>query len=363
MLPSYVDALRKEIRLLGGAYPHAGNCVRSVYFGGGTPSVLSTAQIGKCLEAVKNAFGLLDLAEITIETNPGSISSGYFKDIHQVGVNRLSIGAQSFSDRFLRLLGRIHTVQDTYNAVKNARSAGIENINLDLIFGVPQQTIENWQMDLQQAANLHPEHISLYSLTVEPGTPLESKISSGVLEKPDPDLNADMYEYAMQFLKGEGYDHYEISNWAISNENEALHNKVYWKNEPYLGVGVAAHGCTSGFRTANTPQIERYLEMMNLDGSALPFPFSPANVDRMCIDEKTAMQETMMLGLRLIREGVSGASFQNRFAKSMDSIFASEISRLLIRGLVMWKEFQDGPHLCLTHKGIMLGNQVFVEFV
>lgn len=335
----------------------------TVYFGGGTPSLLKPQQIHSVLEVADQTFGLAADAEITLEANPGTLDAAYLAEILSAGVNRLSLGAQSFDPAELSLLRRMHSAEEIDCSMAEARLAGFDNISLDLIFGLPGQTLKGWEANLSKAISLQPEHISLYALTIETETPLERMIAKGILPQPDEDLLADMFEFAMESLARAGYEHYEISNWAVSARFESRHNKVYWWNSPYLGIGAGAHGCLGGYRLANVATIPAYLQAMKDPKPALEFPFSPATAERLPLDLKTIQQETVMLGLRLTREGVSSPAFRNRFGIELEQTFASELKRISDKGLGEWADFPDGKHYRLTNRGIMLGNQAFMEFV
>jgi len=362
-LPAYVEAAIKEIHWLGSSTGKIDEPAQTVYFGGGTPSLLSIRQVEALLAAVDLSFGLMQNAEITLEANPGTLTLDYLRELRATGVNRLSLGVQSFSDAELAQLGRIHTCEEAMESIFWARQAGFENLSLDLIFGLPKQSLRVWENNLREVIRIHPEHLSLYNLIVEEGTPLAEQIANRKIPAPDEDLAADMYELTMDFLASAGYEQYEISNWATSPEFESRHNKAYWQMTPYLGIGAAAAGFAENVRTVNTPSIPVYIRRISDQESTLPFPLSEANNERIFVENFTQMQEIMMLGLRLTREGVSQAEFQHRYGKDMVMVFPQEIARLLDKGLVEWVNLANGQHLRLTRHGRMLGNQAFMEFV
>jgi len=362
-LPAYVEAAIKEIHWLGKSRGEINEPAQTVYFGGGTPSLLSIGQVKALLAAVEMSFGLAENAEITLEANPGTLTFNYLQELRAIGVNRLSLGVQSFSNTELAQLGRIHTREEALESILWARRAGFENLSLDLIFGLPKQGIKAWEYNLQEAIKIHPEHLSLYNLIVEEGTPLAEQISKGEMPAPDEDIAADMYELTMDVLASAGYEQYEISSWAVSPEFESRHNKAYWQMTPYVGVGAVAAGFAENVRTVNTPTIPDYIRKISDQELTLPFPFSEANTERNNVENFTQMQETMMLGLRLTREGVSQAEFYRRFGQEMMQVFSQEITHLLDKGLVEWVTLADGQHLRLTRRGRMLGNQAFMEFV
>ena len=362
-LPAYVEAAIKEVHLLGSSRAKTDEPAQTVYFGGGTPSLLSIGQVKALLTAVERSFLLAENAEITLEANPGTLTLDYLRELRAIGVNRLSLGVQSFSDAELAQLGRIHTREEALESILWAKQAGFENLSLDLIFGLPKQSLKAWEYNLQEAIKIHPEHLSLYNLIVEDGTPLAKQIANGEIPAPDDDVAADMYELTMDFLTSAGYEQYEISSWATSPEFESRHNKAYWQMTPYLGVGAAAAGFAENVRTLNTPSIPEYVQRISTQRSALPYPRSAANREYTEVDGFTLMQESMMLGLRLTREGVSNAAFRARYGQDISAAFPEEVHRLLAKGLVEWVDFPDGLHVRLTRRGKMLGNQAFMEFV
>jgi len=362
-LPAYIEAAIKEVHLLGSSRAKTDEPAQTVYFGGGTPSLLSIEQVEALLAAVDLSFGLMENAEITLEANPGTLTLDYLRELRATGVNRLSLGVQSFSDAELAQLGRIHTREEALQSILWAKQAGFENLSLDLIFGLPKQSLKAWEYNLQEAIKIHPEHLSLYNLIVEDGTPLAKQIANGEIPAPDDDVAADMYELTMDFLTSAGYEQYEISSWATSPEFESRHNKAYWQMTPYLGVGAAAAGFAENVRTLNTPSIPEYVQRISTQRSALPYPRSAANREYTEVDGFTLMQESMMLGLRLTREGVSNAAFRARYGQDISAAFPEEVHRLLAKGLVEWVDFPDGLHVRLTRRGKMLGNQAFMEFV
>lgn len=319
-------------------YGAGGERVDSIYFGGGTPSLLSPAQIGEVLDAVRSRFSVSPAAEISIEANPGTIDESYLYGIRQIGVNRLSLGVQSLRDDELKLLGRIHTAAQAEEALSLARKSGFDNVNLDFIYGLPGQSLEDWRETLDKVMTLAPEHLSLYALTLEPGTPMWRDVEDGRLPAIDPDLAADQYELAEDMLAAGGYRHYEISNWAKPGR-ECRHNLAYWRNEPYLGIGVAAHSCLDGHRFANTPSLDGYLS------AALP----PRELDEK-IGPDLRQAESVILGLRL-DTGVAVAGFKDRYRRTV-----VEMTDL---GLMEY----SGDNIKLTRRGRLLSNEVFWRFL
>lgn len=364
LIPAYVQALCREIEL-GAESASERLPVHTVFFGGGTPSLLPVWEVERILAVLGRVFDFQPGLEITLEANPGTISLSYWRDLHSLGVNRLSLGMQSGNAEQLRLLERQHGLLDVLQAVEWARRAGFDNLNLDLIFGIPYQTLEMWQQTLDRALALHPDHLSLYALTLEHGTPMHNWVNRGLLPQPDDDLAADMYEAASQRLVEGGFAQYEISNWARQAGNGAIfscrHNLQYWRNLPYLGFGAGAHGYAGGVRTANVLSPAAYIKRCQ-EGMPLEFPRTPATLEINNIGRQAEIGETMMMGLRLTHEGVSAASFEKRFGVSLNEQFKKQIERLGKSGLLEWGE-DDRDILRLTPRGRLLGNQVFMEFI
>ncbi len=369
-IPAYVDALVREIGFLGQASRPSGSpTVKTIFFGGGTPSLLSPTQFEKVLSALRDNFSL-EAPETTIEANPGTVSFEYLRDLRSLGVNRISFGVQSAHPDELRMLERAHDFFDVIEAVTWARRAGFENLSLDLIYGLPEQPLDRWQATVKRAVDLFPEHLSLYALTLEHGTPFGRWSARGLLSSPDPDVAAEMYEWADGFLAQNGFIQYEISNWARANsefgiqnsEFECRHNLQYWRNLPYLGLGAGAHGYADGIRYSNVLRIKTYIERLNTEHWSLntEFPLTPAAVNSHRNTPREDMQETMLTGLRLTREGVSDSDFRARYGLSIPEAFPQEVDELLRLGLVEWA---DDRRLRLTPRARLIANQVFMRFV
>jgi len=380
LMPAYVAAVCREIKAAGEQWGRL--TIPTVYFGGGTPSLLPSDLLSKLLHALRFTFHASQDAEITLEANPGTVNPEKLSDLQKLGVNRLSLGVQSAHDDELRLLGRIHTWAQAVETVEAAQTAGFDNLNLDFILGLPGQTLARWQETLEAALRLEPEHLSLYALSVEEGTPLERQIARGELRAPDEDLAAEMYELAEEVLAEAGFFHYEISNWARKNDkcqtsndtsqgwwpkpetcNPQLevvseeislcvcrHNLTYWRNEPWLGVGAGAHSWLDGHRWANVRHPREYIAALEQGNAPV------AEVET--IDRRLEMRETMMLGLRLA-EGVDDTRFRARFGVGLETAFGKELAQLQDPRLLEW-----GGHVArLTARGRLLGNQVFARFV
>jgi oxygen-independent coproporphyrinogen-3 oxidase len=349
----YVTALIQEARWLAPNYKRP---VRSLFLGGGTPTALPIDLLRQVLTACFEVFVVEDGAEITCEANPGIISLDYLQALRNLGVNRLSLGAQSFAESELAMLGRIHNVEEVELTVRRARAAGFGNLSLDLIYGLPEQTLSSWTHSLERALTLGLEHISLYCLTLEEGTPLREWVEADRFSTPDPDLAADMVELGNEYLVEAGYLQYEISNWSLPGY-ECAHNLVYWRNRPYLGLGAGAHSSATGCRWWNVRAVQTYIQRVQ-EPSPNPWP-SPAAQDGESIDRWLEMGETMMLGLRLVREGVTEADFRKRFGVSLEAIYGDVIQELTGAGLLLW----DQDRLRLSRRGWLLGNQVFFRFL
>src|SRR5258706_9650964 len=396
MIPAYVDALNREINYVGQQLKDhetsrlAGNAtkVHTIFFGGGTPSLLSPLQFDSIFKSIHSAFDLTSDAEISIEANPGTVTEEALRQLRKIGINRISFGVQSANLEELRMLERTHDFFTVIEAVTSARKAGFDNLNLDLIYALPEQTLQTWQTTVKRILDLHPEHISAYALTLEHGTPFGRWSAKGLLPIPDPDLAAGMYEWASEALEANGYVQYEISNWAKVNAEvrmmndefnsafrilhssfQCRHNLQYWRGLPYLAFGAGAHGYANGYRYSNALRIKTYIERMaNFDSriSDIEFPLSPATVNQHKQTSQDDMSEFMMTGFRLTQEGVSKNEFQTRFEKPLRDVYKNEIEELLNLGLIESKTSKFSKNsevLRLTKRGRLLGNQVFMRFV
>jgi len=336
-IPAYVSALAAEIGRCAG-----GENVSSIYLGGGTPSLLTAEQIGGILATARSCFAVSPAAEISIEVNPGTVDAAFLSGIRKLGVNRLSLGVQSLKDDELKLLGRIHSAAQAKETFSLARQTGFDNVNLDFIYGLPGQSLQDWRDTLEKALALAPEHLSIYALSLEPDAPLWQDIEAKRVATIDPDLAADQYELAEDLLAASGYRHYEISNWARPGF-ECRHNLVYWQNKPYLGVGVAAHSSRDGRRYANTSSLDDYLSA-----------FSSGVLPERPLDEAISPglheAETVILGLRL-DSGVSNDDISDRRRQ-----IVIEMTDL---GLME----SSGGRIRLTRRGRLLSNEVFWRFL
>lgn len=367
LMPAYGEALCAEIALWGrlAAAGGAGDvrCVSSVFFGGGTPSYLPAEQIEGVMRAVRAAFRVMPDAEVTLEANPGDFTPRKLSAYLECGVNRLSIGVQSFDDGLLKTLGRRHSADDAADAYRMAEDAGFRNISIDLMYGLPHQRLEQWRGTLDRALELAPPHLSMYCLTLEGGTPMERWVADGRMPEPDADLAADMYVLAQDETRRAGYRHYEISNWALPGMR-SRHNLAYWRNLPYLGVGPGAHSYLWGRRFANIRSPREYVGLMQGEvarvcGGAPDEVIRAApvvgEVER--IEPPLEMAETLMMGLRL-DEGVSVAGFRERFGATPAERYPDAVAELTAQGLLDARD----EALRLTERGRMMANAVVSRF-
>ena len=364
LIPSYVGALLAEMGLWREPAQHM--TVATVFLGGGTPSLLPLAEVERIMAALRQRFRLAADAEVSCEANPGTVDRHYLQELRSLGVNRLSLGVQSFHDDELATLGRIHTAAGARETCHTARQAGFDNVNLDLIYGLPSQTMTAWQHTVREAIALRPDHLSLYALTLEEGTPLADAVAHGRLPPPDADLAADMYLWAEDALAAAGYQHYEISNWALPDRH-CRHNLAYWLNEPYLGLGAGAHSCLGGFRFANVKDPRRYIPLVEESAkgdSRLAEGLAPflAALGHVAVAEQVtaagAMAETVVLGLRLV-QGLSLEEFRRRFGQELMSVYGAQVEELEALGLLE----QANGCLRLTAHGRLLGNEAFQRFL
>jgi oxygen-independent coproporphyrinogen-3 oxidase len=336
----------------------------TIYFGGGTPSLLSSSQFSYILEVINESFEILPNVEITLEANPNSFHHN--PQLLNIEINRISIGAQSSHQPELFILGRKHTFNDVKQLVSLIRSKGRQQINIDLIYGIPHQDLISWKKTLDDTTSLNPEHISLYSLTVEKGTILEKQLASGELAPIDEDLAADMYEYSRQYLNKLGFIHYEISNWARTNQNGqpyvCNHNLQYWLNLPYIGFGAGAHSFMSHKRFRNTNSIVQYIKNCTNEKNG-SFPTSLATQEVIELSQEDEMNETIFMGLRLVQRGILCEEFFMRFGIPLEQQYGKKIEKLIALNLLEWYNINNQRGLRLTSKGCLLANQVFIHFI
>ncbi|MDT8304463.1 MAG: radical SAM family heme chaperone HemW [Anaerolineae bacterium] len=357
---AYAAAVAAEVAQTGRAgalHARAPLSVHTVFFGGGTPSLMAPPDLARILQSVRDSFVLDPVAELTMEANPGTVDAAYLDEVRALGINRLSFGMQSAIGSELALLERTHDYAAVREAVALSRAAGFENVSLDLIYGLPGQTLASWQQSLEAALALEPEHLSLYCLTIEPGTPMQRWLDDGRIEAPDPDLAAAQYELACARLAQAGWEHYEISNWAQPGY-ACRHNLTYWRNDSYLGLGAGAHGHAAGYRYQIVKQPRTYLRRM-ASGTPGDYPLSAAVAAAHRLDEAEAMADTVITQLRLLYEGLDMAAFAQRFGRSLREAYGETVEQLVDWGLVR----EEGEKLLLTERGWFLSNQVFYRFL
>ena len=348
----YVRALLSEIALTG-AYAQlpdgSPRRARTIFFGGGTPSLLSVEQITRMLGACSTYFAVDSGAEITLEANPGTLSQEQLAGLRAAGVNRLSMGAQSFDAELLKTLGRIHSPKEITQAVQYARAAGFTSINVDFMFGLPGQTMRHWRETLDKALDMRPEHLSLYSLIVEEGTAFYTWTHEGRIIPGDEDLCADMYEYADERLQAAGYANYEISNWSLPG-HQARHNLTYWHNLPYLGMGAGAYSSFSGKRFSNVREPLAYIRLLKAG--------QRPEAESESVDRAQAMSETAFLALRTAM-GLHLPTFEERFAEPFKQFAGDRLRLVEEAGLLE----HDDDWLRLSKRGRLLGNEVFFRLL
>lgn len=345
---AYVSRLLAEIGAAGLAYKADG--VTSVFIGGGTPSVLSAAQMRQLLRLLKDSFPVLPYAEITVECNPGTLDAEKLQAYYEAGVNRLSIGLQSADEKELRMLGRIHTFEQFVQNYELARKTGFKNINVDIISAIPGQKINDYRQTLLKVTALKPEHISAYALIIEEGTPFYEQMRRNLLQLPSEEVDRQMYQMTKDLLRQSGYERYEISNYARPGF-ECRHNTGYWLRKNYLGIGLGAASCIENVRFANIADLSGYLKT---DAADLPHVYA----QREELSECAQMEEFMFLGLRLMR-GVSAEDFQKQFSLTMESVYGEVIQKQLNQKLI--KQTKTG--YCLTDYGIDISNYVMAEYL
>ena len=347
MQQEYVAALCREITAAGGDF--SAFSVDSLFFGGGTPTVLSTDALALILQTIRGNFRLSDDAEISIEANPGTVTAESLATLRRQGFNRLSLGVQSFDDKVLAMIGRVHRAEEAESAFRLARQAGFANIGLDLIYGLPQQTLTNWQATLERAIALNPDHLSAYGLKLEDGTPLDVAVADGSLPLPSEEDEEAMYDVLNEFLPLHGYQRYEIANYAKPGR-QCRHNRKYWRSLPFRGFGLAAHSFDGTQRFANTADLGEYIERSQAGLGV--------ETVRESLDEAVVIGEYVFTALRLT-EGMRFDEFQQRFGQDFRQLFAEPLARLNKMGLLEKTE----QAVFLTPRGMKFGNQVFGEFL
>lgn len=344
----YLDALIKEMKMTAADLPN--RKMETVFVGGGTPTILNVRQMQRLLEGIHTTFSLDSTAvEFTMEANPGTTEPEKLRVMKQGGVNRLSFGVQSFQDELLQAIGRVHDVKDVYTSINDASQVGFNNISIDLMFGLPRQTVSMVEQSLDKALALDLPHYSLYSLKLEENTLFHALYQKNQLPLPNEDEEYTMYKRIRERLLQAGYKQYEISNFAKPGR-ESKHNITYWKNQPYLGIGAGAHGYNDGVRHMNFKGVQAYIDRVN--SGILP------RKEVVKVSRAEAMEDFMMVGLRML-DGISGKDFLNQFGVKIERVFGTVIHRLLKKDLLI--RTRDGYKL--TEQGLLFGNEVFAAFI
>lgn len=346
MSSSYVEALTTEIMNCTKAENRE---INTIYIGGGTPTYIETEYIEKIMSVLNSKFNISNDAEITIECNPGTADIEKLKRIRDTGINRLSIGLQTTHDDSLKELGRIHTYSDFLDCYSDARKAGFDNISVDLMFGLPNQTPEKWLSTLEHVTKLSPEHISAYSLKIEPGTPFEKLYESGNLCIPDDDQNRDLYDECVSILSGRGYKRYEISNFSKENY-ESIHNLIYWKTNDYIGFGAGSHSCLENIRYNNIYDIKEYIESVISKNDQVESLYKNTKNDSMC--------EFVFLGLRL-DEGISKKTFKDRFNVDIYDVFSNQLNKHIKLNTII----DENNFIRINPKYTYISNMIMSDFV
>jgi oxygen-independent coproporphyrinogen-3 oxidase len=344
----YVRSVAREIASYGET--SAQETVDTIYFGGGTPSLLSPDQLRQLLDVVHQRFDVSEDAEVTLEMNPGTVELHTLEEFRSLGLNRASFGAQTFDDRELARLGRSHTSDQTRHTFRQLRAAGFNNVSLDLIAGLPGQTVAQWERNVQEALAMRPEHLSFYLLEVHAGTPLANHIRTGMQPKPDEELAAEMYELMLDHAAAAGYQHYEISNLCLPGYG-SRHNTKYWTGAPYYGFGCSAHSYDGHARRwSNERDVAAYVKLIEEAQSPI--------VERRDLNESDRRSEAIFLGLRMM-EGYNVRDYHERFGGDLVEQHRDELTRFSEAGLI---ELNDEV-LKLTRTGALLSNEVFAAFI
>lgn len=347
LMPKYLEALKNEIKRWEDLTDRVS--VQTIFMGGGTPTLYEYRHLIDVLETCERYWNVDRDAEISIEANPETLNLVGLMGIRKAGFNRISIGMQAWQQHHLKYLGRIHSNRDIVQVVEWCREAGFDNVNLDIMFGLPNQTIEEWQETLEKVVNLGVDHISAYSLKVEEGTPFYTMLNRGQLNLPSEDTERQMYHMAIKYLKSQGYIHYELSNFSKAGK-QCRHNLIYWNNNEYIGLGSGAHSYWRGKRFANIADPRDYIEKIQKNESPLQFIEA--------IDRRDEIFETIMLGLRLT-EGINKDRFFMRFGKKIEDLYEDVIFRLKREGLLI----EDKEAIRLTERGMDLQNVVLLHFM
>lgn len=344
----YLKAMRSEMEETIKRFP--AKEIETIFVGGGTPTALDHSQTAYFMESIiKFLNPKSDNIEFTVEANPGNLDRDKLAILKDAGVNRLSIGVQSFDKGLLKEIGRTHDREDVYKTIMEARNIGIDNLSIDLMYRLPGQTSQQLKASLNEAMSLPVQHVSIYSLQIEPRTIFYNRMRKGELPIPGEDEEADMFQLLLDMLAANGFRRYEISNFAKSGF-ESRHNRVYWQNDEYYGIGAGAHSYIGGVRRVNAGWTKKYIRLIHERGHAF--------VEESPVTKREQMEEEMFLGLRKA-EGISIEGFKDRYGLSLNEVFGRPIEHLLSRQLLK----QSGGNLMLTEKGLFLGNEVFQQFI
>jgi len=364
LLEKYVNCVLEEISIFSTLF-NSDHFVQTIYFGGGTPTIMPVLFYAKIINTISNHFSMAEIPEISSEANPIELDLGYLSGLHDAGINRLSIGMQSVVKKELEILGRLQHPEDVSQAVLNSKNARFNNINLDLIYGIPTQTLRSFELSVRSAVSLKPQHLSIYGLSLEQSTPLAQKIQKGHIPEVNEDMAGDMYAWIMERMHTMGFRQYEISNWALEDNDidfRCFHNLQYWRNRDYLGIGAGAHSFIENRRWSNANLIQNYIGSIFKDKCSSEFGHM-AIAEHKQLSKMDIIKETLMMGLRLTEEGINTEQFTNRFSLKIEDIYFDQIEKLMALGLIEYKTSNKFRILRLTKKGRMLGNQVFLEFI
>ncbi|MFZ3588215.1 radical SAM family heme chaperone HemW [Bacillus sp. DJP31] len=344
----YLETLNLEMKNTLERYPTSK--INTIFIGGGTPTSLSEVQLEKLFEIIHRHYQVIgDQVEFTIEANPGDLTKEKLETLKQGGINRLSIGVQSFNNELLKKIGRTHESNDVFKGIERARKIGFENISIDLIYSLPNQTLADFKETLDQAFSLELQHFSAYSLIIEPKTVFYNLMRKGILPLPSQDSEANMFELLMDQMDKHGYEQYEISNFA-KKEFESKHNLTYWNNEEYYGFGAGAHSYLNGVRYANAGPLKKYMNSVSENGMAF--------IEEHVVTSREQMEEELFLGLRKT-EGVSVSHFSHKFGVELLDVFGRQIEENMKSALLQ----SNDQAISLTRKGKLLGNEVFQSFL
>lgn len=343
----YIESLGKEMALWQNDLQKAE--IETIFIGGGTPTSLSVDQLDRLLELITTYIPMEHVTEFSSEANPDELTLDKMQKMREFGVNRLSMGVQTFDQNLLKVLGRTHSNDHVYEVINHAKQTDFPSISIDLMYGLPNQTMDQWKASLQEAFRLKIPHISAYSLLVEPKTIFYNLLSKGKLSLPGEDLEAEMYGYLLEEMHSHGYIQYEISNFAYVGK-ESKHNLLYWNNDEYIGLGAGAHGYVNGKRYSNHGPIKKYMQTIETGEQPLMMQKEVTNVEK--------MEEEMFLGLRK-NEGVSLAKFEERYGLTLRDVYGKELDELLQRELLVL----ENNFVRLTSRGRFMGNEVFQYFL